>query len=180
MKKEIGRIWEKLLEQQDEIDNLKKDPEVINYELVRPDAKPPERAHEKDAGMDVFWCPENISDNYEDGYMNIPSGVSVLLETGLKFEIPKGYFIDVCNRSSWAYKKQLIVGSHVIDSGYEDEVYINLQNIGKDSKFIEIGDKIAQLVMKPVVDSKLEEVDEVYKGVYNERGQGGFGSTGDS
>ena len=55
------------------------------------------------------------------------------------------------NRSSVAAKRSLVVGAHVIDSGYDGEVFINLHNIGGKTQIVKYGDKIAQLVMVPVV-----------------------------
>lgn len=167
---------DQLMKRVEEIEHENLKPLSIKYEKIRDNVKDPERAHESDAGIDVFWCP----DGPRGKSIVLSPGDSALLETGLKFEIPKGYMMDVCNRSSWAAKKKIIVGSHVIDSGYEGEVLINLHNIDNEEKRIFFGDKIAQIIMKPIVDASVVEVEKVYKGVKNERGEGGFGSTGHS
>jgi len=65
--------------------------------------------------------------------------------------VPHGYMLEVKNRSSVAAKLNLVVGACVIDSGYDGEVFVNLHNIGRETRVIQDGDKIAQLVMVPVV-----------------------------
>ena len=118
---------------------------LIEYAFTHELATPPERANPSDAGLDVFFCPE-------DGCaVDVEPGESVVLGTGLRFGVPHGYMLEVKNRSSIAAKRSLLVGAHVIDSGYDGEVFINLHNIGRRSQLIEPGQKIAQLVIIPVV-----------------------------
>jgi len=83
--------------------------------------------------------------------MKIESGENKMFPTGLSFGIPHGYMLQVCNRSSMGAKRSLIVGAHIIDSGYSGEVFIDLHNIGSETQFIERDAKIAQLVLVPVV-----------------------------
>ena len=120
---------------------------LLEYARVRPDVKPPTRANPSDAGLDVYFSPDEPS---VDAAVVSP-GESILLSTGLRFGIPHGYMLEVKNRSSVAAKKNLIVGACVIDSGYDGEVFINLHNIGKEPQIIQRHAKIAQLVMVPVV-----------------------------
>ena len=120
---------------------------LLEYARVRPDVKPPTRANPSDAGLDVYFSPDEPS---VDAAVVNP-GESILLSTGLRFGIPHGYMLEVKNRSSVAAKKNLIVGACVIDSGYDGEVFINLHNIGKEPQIIQRHAKIAQLVMVPVV-----------------------------
>ena len=87
------------------------------------------------------------------------------------------------NRSSVASKRNLVVGAHCVDSGYDGEVFIDMHNIGTEEQFIEPMDKIAQLVLVPVVSFRaLETSDPDLYGweaiTISERGHGGFGSTG--
>jgi len=142
---------------------------------IRDTAKLPDRAHESDAGMDLFYCPEG------DINFNIPPGSSTVLPTGLKIEVPSGYMLEIKNKSGIASKKQLLVGACVIDSGYDGEILINLHNISSQYKMIESGQKIAQAVLIPIEIPFLIEVDDddIY-GAETPRGAGGFGSTGTS
>jgi len=133
----------------------------------------PIRANPSDAGLDVFYTGEDLM---------LKCGENRLFSTGLKFEIPHGYMLQVCNRSSMGAKKSLIVGAHIIDSGYDGEVFIDLHNIGNQSHSIMAGQKIAQLVMVPIVPFRLLLVkeDDLYSEdvTISSRGAGALGSTG--
>jgi dUTP pyrophosphatase len=141
---------------------------------VRENAKMPVRAHPTDAGMDLFFCPG------DEKFVAIEPSMSVLLQTGLKIEVPEGHMLEVKNKSGVASQKQLIAGASVIDSGYDGEVFVNLHNIGYRIELIKPGQKIAQAVLIPVVLPELEEIyeDNIY-GRETSRGAGALGSTGD-
>ena len=84
------------------------------------------------------------------------------------------------NRSSIAAKRSLMVGAHVIDSGYDGEVFINLHNVGEKRQTVRYGDKIAQLVMVPVVAFRPQLIgDDLYRQAItiSNRGDGALGST---
>ncbi len=148
---------------------------------TRPAAKLPVRAYPSDAGMDLFYCPkEDYKDIVGRQEIRIGVGAGVLIPTGLKIGVPPGHMLEVKNKSGIAFKKRLIVGACVIDSGYDGEVFVNLNNIGTKVAVIEPGQKIAQAVLVPVKTCGVEEIE--YDNVYEEttdRGEGGFGSTGD-
>ena len=150
---------------------------LIDYFKIRPSAKDPIRANPSDAGLDLFYCPED-----EDSIVKIHPGDSVVLGTGLKFGVPHGFMLEVKNRSSMASKKSLVVGACVIDPGYNGEVFINLLNVGREMKLVTPGDKIAQLVLTPIIHFRPRRVmtDVLYDSdiCISNRGSGGFGSTG--
>ena len=150
---------------------------ILRYEKVRLGVKEPVRSNPSDAGLDVFYCPSP-----ENGPLMIQPGQSVVLQTGLRFEVPHGFMLEVKNRSSMASKKHLIVGACVIDPGYSGEVFINLHNVGTQPQLISTGDKIAQLVLIPVYHFECQEApaDTIYNRpvCISNRGEGGFGSTG--
>jgi dUTP pyrophosphatase len=115
--------------------------------------------------------------------MTVLPGESVLLPTGCKFAIPHGYMMEIKNKSGIAYKRQLLVGACVVDSGYEGEVFVNLHNIGADPQYINPGDKIAQAVVVPVVHARFvacesPDIYEWYPITISGRGDGALGSTG--
>ena len=116
-------------------------------------------------------------------FVEVLPNQSVLVPTGLKFGVPHGYMLQVMNRSSVAAKRGLVVGAHVIDSGYDGEVFINLHNVGSRSQEIYHGDKIAQLVMIPIVPFRAYEIldDQLYVQpiTISNRGDGALGSTGE-
>lgn len=142
-------------------------------------AKLPNRANPSDAGADIFYCPKK-----DDLYpvKSLRFGDSVVLPTGIKVEVPHGYMLEIKNRSGMAAKKSLVVGACVIDSGYSGEVFVNLHNIGVDERKISPGDKIAQMVLVPVIQWRSHEVTEaeIYKDplTISNRGDGSMGSTG--
>ena len=140
---------------------------------TRPNAKLPERAHATDAGMDFFFCP---SDN---AHMRVEPGGSVLLETGIKMQVPPGCMLQIMNKSGVASKTQLITGACVVDEGYDGEIFVNLQNVGTETQFISPGQKVAQGVFVEIKKPMLIEIDKdsVYGG-QTDRGAGALGSTG--
>jgi dUTP pyrophosphatase len=152
---------------------------IIEYNRLYSDVSHPTRSNPSDAGLDIYAFLGE-----EDDFKIVLPQHSVLIPTGLKFGIPHGYMLQVMNRSSVAAKRSLIVGAHVIDSGYDGEVFINLHNVGSRSQTIKHGDKIAQLVMIPVVHFRAkEEVDGLlYDNNHpisiSDRGSGALGSTG--
>ena len=86
---------------------------ILEYALTHPNANEPERANPSDAGLDVFYSPEN-----ESQAIAIEPGGSKVIPTGLRFGVPHGYMLEVKNRSSVAAKRSLIVGACVVDSGF--------------------------------------------------------------
>ena len=152
---------------------------IIEYSRVRPDVRPPIRANPSDAGLDVFFCPTepNVS------AIRVRPGESVVLPTGLRFGVPHGYMLEVKNRSSVAAKRSLIVGACVVDSGYDGEVFINLHNVGSEDQHVMAWDKIAQVVLVPVVHFRALETNgdlyEWYPITISNRGDGALGSTDD-
>jgi dUTP pyrophosphatase len=101
-------------------------------------------------------------------------GEQKLVDTGIAIKIPEGYGGFIFNRSSQGKKGITIPHSvGVIDSDYRGNLKVLLKNIGEDPYKIEPGDRIAQLVVMPVL---LPEFKDIWNDT--ERGTGGFGSTG--
>ena len=118
------------------------------------------------AGMDVF--------SNED-YVLKPERRTII-STGLFVEIPQGYEIQVRPRSGMAAKYGVTVlnAPGTIDSDYRGEIGVILYNSGQSNFEINKGDRIAQLILAPVVQLEWEEVKEISD---TDRGEGGFGST---
>tara|TARA_A100001391_G_C4984758_1_gene256375 strand:+ start:139 stop:642 length:504 start_codon:yes stop_codon:yes gene_type:complete len=150
---------------------------IIEYKKTRGAAMAPTRSNPSDAGLDVYYCPKDVMVSS----CTIEPGKNMLLPTGLSFGVPHGYMLQVCNRSSMGAKRSLVVGAHIVDSGYDGEVFIDLHNIGTETQYIERNAKIAQLVMVPVVHFRAQELPET--NLYREdisisnRGDGALGST---
>ncbi|EPZ51116.1 dUTP diphosphatase [Bacteriovorax sp. BAL6_X] len=123
------------------------------------------------AGADLRAHLEN-----KDGLVIAP-GARVLVPTGLSFEIPHGYEVQIRPRSGLSFKTDLLVVNSpgTIDCDYRGEVKIILGNFGKEDFIIKHGERVAQMVMAPVWQARISAVDELTD---TERGAGGFGSTG--
>ena len=150
---------------------------ILEYVKVHSQAKTPVRAHPSDAGMDVFYYAKGVAT------LAISPGETAILGTGIRFGVPHGYMLEVKNKSSIAAKKQLIVGACVVDPGYDGELFVNLHNVSKEPQRINRGDKIAQVVLVPVVHFRLSESADgtLYDNepiAISDRGDGALGSTG--
>ena len=119
------------------------------------------------AGMDVVSAED----------VTIEPGARHAVATGLSVAIPHGYEIQVRPRSGLAFKHGITVPNTpgTIDSDYRGELKVLLINHGTEPFAIARGDRVAQLVIAPVVQATWREVDELGM---TERGSGGFGSTG--
>lgn len=126
----------------------------------------PVRAHEHDAGADLRASE----------YHSIGSGQFVTVPTGVRANIPEGYFGLLAARSSICKRGLLMAnGVGVIDSGFTGEIKVPLFNAGNLPSIVMAGERIAQLVILPCELPAFRRVDELEE---TERGDGGFGSTG--
>ena len=107
----------------------------------------------------------------------INPGEKALVSTGFSMAIPKGFEVQIRPRSGLAAKKNITVLNTpgTIDADFRGEIKVILINLGKEKFIIENGERIAQMVVCPVVQANLEVVNELNE---TERGLGGFGSTG--
>jgi dUTP pyrophosphatase len=119
------------------------------------------------AGMDVVSAED----------VTLAPGARHAVATGLAMAIPQGYEIQVRPRSGLALKHGITVPNTpgTIDSDYRGELKVILINLGTEPFIIARGDRVAQLVLAPVVQAAWDEVAELDA---TERGEGGFGSTG--
>jgi dUTP pyrophosphatase len=111
----------------------------------------------------------------EDRSWTIGPGQRCTIRTGLRFEIPEGYEMQVRPRSGLAFNHGVLTSFGTIDSDYRGEVKLNMMNHGRVDITIAPGDRIAQGVIAPVIRAEFELVDELSK---TERGKKGLGSTG--
>ena len=114
---------------------------------------------------------------YIDYSIELKPGESCLVPTGLSFAFPVGYEIQIRPRSGLAAKNNISVLNTpgTIDSDYRGEIKIILFNHGKENFKINNNDRIAQMILTPVIKIDLEETSELPDSI---RGVGGFGSTG--
>ena len=141
----------------------------INITKLNDKAVIPTKGHTGDAGFDLYACiAEPIS---------IKSGETVKIPTGLAVEIPNGYFGAVFARSGLATKQGLrpanCVG--VCDASYRGEYIVPLHNDSDEERVVNPQDRIAQLIIMPFLEVQFDVVDDLSE---TERGNGGFGSTG--
>lgn len=122
------------------------------------------------AGMDLRACI--------DAPVTIMPGEQALVPTGLAIALPDpGYVALLYARSGLAIKHGLSPANcvGVIDSDYRGEIVVALRNYAKEPYTVEPGERIAQMVITPVVQAEIALVDELD---HTDRGAGGFGSTG--
>ena len=121
------------------------------------------------SGMDLA---ANIVDN-----ISIDPGKTAIIPTGLALSVPKGFEVQIRPRSGLAAKKKISVLNTpgTIDSDYRGEIKVILINQGQETFKVEKGLRIAQMVVCPVVQAQIKEVEDLSE---TERGKGGFGSTG--
>ena len=134
---------------------------------LRPDAVVPARAYAGDAGMDLSACER----------VELGPGERSLVPTGLAVAIPEGFAGFVQPRSGLAAKHGISIVNTpgLVDSGYRGELLVNLVNTDKHEPFVvEPGMRIAQLVIVPLPEVVLVEVEELPE---SERGVRGFGSS---
>ena len=114
---------------------------------------------------------------YINGNINLDPGKSAVIPTGLSVAIPEGFEIQIRPRSGLAAKKNISVLNTpgTIDADYRGEIKVILINLSNKKFVIKNGLRIAQIVVCPIVQVQLEEVEELDGTI---RGKGGFGSTG--
>lgn len=146
----------------------------LSLEFVNESNNPdPEYATDGSSGFDLR---ANLSET-----LVIKSGEYKLIKTGLYFNIPDNFEIQVRSRSGLAYKHGVCVlnGIGTIDSDYTGEIGVLLINHGKEDFIINHGDRIAQGVLVSVIAKNIVNLNKVNNiNTNTERGSGGFGSTG--
>jgi dUTP pyrophosphatase len=139
----------------------------LPIQRLRPDAVVPGHAYSGDAGLDLSSCER----------VELAPGERALVPTGLAVAIPEGYAGFVQPRSGLAAKHGISIVNTpgLVDSGYRGELLVNLVNTDPREPFVvEPGMRIAQLVILPIPELDLVEVDELPQ---SERGVRGFGSS---
>jgi dUTP diphosphatase len=140
----------------------------VPFTRLRDDAVLPTRAYPGDAGLDLVSCERH----------ELGPGERAMVGTGIAVAIPEGHAGLVIPRSGLAAKHgiSIVNAPGLVDSGYRGELRVILHNTDpRDPFVVEPGMRIAQLVLVAVPGSTLLEVDELPG---SERGEGGFGSTG--
>ena len=141
----------------------------VSVKKLKPDAILPTYGSAEAAGADLYAC---LSEP-----VTIAPGTTAFIPTGLSMELPRGYAGLIYARSGLACKQDLAPANKVgvIDSDYRGEFIVALHNHGREERTVNSGDRIAQLVVTPVLSPAFVEPDSLSD---SDRGSGGFGSTG--
>jgi dUTP pyrophosphatase len=132
----------------------------------------PEYTTEGSAGMDLRAALDKTTELEPGETLLIPTGMSIYVEDPNMAAI-------ILPRSGLGHKHGIVLGNLVglIDSDYQGQLFVSCWNRGNKSFTIEIGDRIAQLVIVPVIQTSFEIVDDF---IHTERGAGGFGHSGNN
>ena len=143
--------------------------EKIAVKKLRAGAILPSFGSREAAGADLYACLEKD--------VTILPGETAFIPTGLAMELPRGYAGLIYARSGLACKRGLAPANKVgvVDSDYRGEFLVALHNHGKEAQTVSAGERIAQLVITPVLIPEYIEVETLSD---TQRGAGGFGSTG--
>lgn len=139
----------------------------LKVKLIHDEAILPYQANEGDAGLDLYAVEEKI----------IKPGEAELIGTGIQIELPGGTEAQIRPRSGLALKHSITVlnSPGTIDEGYRGEIKVILINHGKGDFKVEKEMRIAQMVIAPVIQVKLEQTEVLSD---TDRDKGGFGSSG--
>lgn len=152
--------------------------------------KTPERGTPKSAGID-FFVPNDFVEQV------LPPQRDILIPSGIKANIPENFMLMAAEKSgvvttrnaaiqagrkpkATAYNTVVVLGAKIVDEDYQGEIHIHLVNVGNEYVIIKPGTKIAQFILVPVSYDTIELVPE--NELFDEasdRGDGGFGSTGE-
>ena len=143
--------------------------ESIRVKILREGAKLPTYGSSQAAGADLYACLEEP--------VTIAPGETKFIPTGIALEVPEHCAGLVYARSGLACKRGLAPANKVgvIDSDYRGEIFVVLYNHGNQAQTIESGERIAQIIITPVLQPGYEMVKNLSDTV---RGEGGFGSSG--
>ena len=152
--------------------------------------KTPERGTPKSAGID-FFVPNDFVEQV------LPPKRDILIPSGIKANVPENFMLMAAEKSgvvttknaaikagrkpkATAYNTTVVLGAKIVDEDYQGEIHIHLVNVGNEYVIIKPGTKIAQFILVPVSYDTVEVVPE--NELFDEasdRGDGGFGSTGE-
>lgn len=168
----------------------------LSYSRIRT-VKSPNKGTKEAAGLDLF-LPEftegfirdfgeknqnciilSSSLTGEPGVIKIFPRAKAFIPSGLRFNIPQGFALFVHNKGGVSWKQCVTTIADTIDSDYQGEVFITLQNYSDEAIYLDEGQKYIQLILLPIPEYDLNEIAEkdLFIGKESERGEGAMGST---
>ena len=151
----------------------------VEFKKLYEDSILPKKAHESDAGFDLYVNSIGQAKIKSDGCtISLAPGQRCLFECGFGMAIPVGYEAQIRPRSGLALRHGISVVNSpaTIDAGFRGEVGVILINLGQEDFTVNLKDRIAQMVIQKLPDIEVVEVDELSNP--SDRGDAGFGSTG--
>ncbi|CCV02129.1 dUTPase [Invertebrate iridovirus 25] len=151
---------------------LESQPKKIKFILTSENASAPQKGTSKSAGYDLKSIEKCV----------VQKRSHLAIKTGLKVELPTNTYGRIASRSGLSFKHGIEVGAGVIDEDYPNELMIILHNHSDTDFKVEVGDRIAQIIIQPVVvgTTLIQDINGVVNTIYSSqiRRLGGFGSTG--
>ena len=143
--------------------------DVVEVKLLREGAVVPTRGTDASAGVDLYACSETE--------IEIPSGKTAMIPTGISMAIPYSYVGLIFARSSLALREGLAPANKVgvIDADYRGEIFVPIYNQSSQTRRISPGQRFCQMVILPCLMADFCQVQSLNS---TQRGSGGFGSTG--
>jgi dUTP pyrophosphatase len=141
---------------------------IVNMEvkLEHDEAKLPFRKRETDAGYDIYSVEQ----------LTLSPNRATIVRTGIHIAAPPGFYYTIEGRSS-LWMKGIFPNRGIIDATYTGEVVVSLVNVNEGPFLIDVGDRIAQIILHRQYDADFKVVKE-FSPCYDERGTDGFGSSG--
>ena len=134
--------------------------------MMDPGATLPTRGFPTDAGLDLYSREDKA----------ILEGQSAVFDTGIHVELPHGTFGKLESKSGLHHNYNIVCLGGVVDESYRGSIRVKLTNVGDKPYMVRKGQKIVQMIIQPYLAPELEVVSELSE---TERGESGFGSTGD-
>lgn len=149
---------------------------ILKVKRLHSNAKVPEYMTSGSSAFDIKACQDYIIPCWNT-YNRCNGTDIVMVRTGLAFEIPDGYELELRQRSglSLKYPNYIVNSPGTIDADYRGEIFVAVVNRSSDDWHIKTGDRIAQIIFRQVTVAIFQEVDELNK---TQRNDGGYGHTG--
>jgi len=139
----------------------------LEVKFIHPDAKLPFRKRETDCGYDIYSI-----ENKE-----LTPNTATIVKTGILISAPPGFYYTIEGRSG-LWMRGIFPNRGIIDATYTGEVVVSLVNVNDEPYQVAKGDRIAQIILHKQYDAEFRLVED-FSSCYNQRGESGFGSSGD-